>query len=282
MVVKSLINKLRKIVKSFKGPSHLAGVSILVTQHLLTSCTTVRLPILKKQIEISKSKGPGVDNKDYVDHLKSLKETFLNTPNVHFYKNNFVQKYLGSLLDKIILKNEIFFAELKKAEIIIINQSEPIHFSLPGGIIFLSSGLITRYIKNEGMLSGLLSFELVKSEKLLYPKNITVPTGFISVERILSLLRLGIEEKMEVHKWAFYMTRRAGFDGEYYLNWLQTQNRNTADFILQVGDINQLNREEALFKDFLIKNIKDEQGLRVESSSKNFYTFLNLIRNDIK
>jgi len=87
---------------------------------------------------------------------------------------------------------------------------------------------------------------------------------------------------MEVHKWAHHLTIRSGYDGEYYLSWLQTQNRNTADFILQVGDANQINREESLFKAFLIKNTnEDEQVTTKKTSSKNFYTFINSIREVI-
>jgi hypothetical protein len=99
---------------------------------------------------------------------------------------------------------------------------------------------------------------------------------------MLNLNRLSLEEKMEVHKWAHHLTIRSGYDGEYYLSWLQTQNRNTADFILQVGDANQINREESLFKAFLIKNSnEDEQVTTKKNSSKSFYTFINSIREVI-
>ena len=130
------------------------------------------------------------------------------------------------------------------------------------------------------MLVSILSYEMVRSEKLLYPKQLIIPLGFITLERLLSLGRLNIEEKVEVHKWAHYLTIRSGYDGEYYLSWLQTQNRNTADFILQVGDINLINREEFLFKAFLIKNAADgdEIALR-KNSSKSFYAFINSIRD---
>ena len=88
-----------------------------------------------------------------------------------------------------------------------------------------------------------------------------------------------MEEKIEIHKWAYYLTIRSGFDGEYYLSWLQTQNRNTADFLLQVGDINLINQEESLFKSFLIKSSADDETPIKKNSSKNFYSFLNRIRD---
>jgi hypothetical protein len=86
---------------------------------------------------------------------------------------------------------------------------------------------------------------------------------------------------MEVHKWAHHLTVRSGFDGEYYLSWLQVQNRNTADFFLQVGDANQLTREESLFKGFMIKESSEEQVISRKNSTKNFYSFINRIRETI-
>lgn len=122
-------------------------------------------------------------------------------------------------------------------------------------------------------------YELVRSENLLYPKQVIVPVGYMNLERMLALSRLNVDEKMEIHKWAYYLTVRSGFDGEYYLSWLQTQNRNTADFIQQVGDINLINQEESLFKAFLIKNANEDETPKKKNSSKTFYTFLNSIRD---
>jgi hypothetical protein len=97
---------------------------------------------------------------------------------------------------------------------------------------------------------------------------------------MLNLNRLNLDEKMDVHKWAYHLTIRSGFDGEYYLSWLQTQNRNTADFILQAGDANQITREESLFKAFLIKAEIEELIIQRKNSSKSFYTFINRIREN--
>jgi hypothetical protein len=107
-----------------------------------------------------------------------------------------------------------------------------------------------------------------------------VPIGFLPLERMLLLSRLHLDEKVEIHKWAHYLTVRSGYDGEYYLSWLQIQNRNTADFLLEVGDANLINREESLFKAFLIKNTTDDEVPGKKSSSKTFYTFLNSIRDE--
>jgi hypothetical protein len=220
-------------------------------------------------------------SKDYADHLASLKASFLSTPGVKIYPLNAgSKKYLQGIAEEIISKNEIFFKNLKTANVTIIDSDAPLHFSLPKGEIFMSVGLISKYIKHESMLVSILAYELVRSENLLYPKQIVIPIGYVETEKMIALGRLGLEEKMEVHKWAHYLTVRSGFDGEYYLSWLQTQNRNTADFIMQVGDANLINREESLFKAFLIKNSTEDEVPGKQNSSKIFYSFINSIRDN--
>lgn len=190
-------------------------------------------------------------------------------------------EYFNELMTEIIARNEIFFRELKGAHITIIDSESPLHFSLPKGEIFLSRGLLAKYMKHESMLVSILAYELVRSEKLLYPKKTLVPVGYVTLERMIRLSRLSLEEKMEVHKWAHHLTVRSGYDGEYYLSWLQTQNRNTADFIYQVGDPNLITREESLFKSFLIKNQLDDKLAVKKNSSKKFYSLMNRIRDGV-
>lgn len=217
---------------------------------------------------------------DFEDQLASLRFPFLANPEIKSAKEDAdIKKYLENLISDIIANNEIFFKNLKNGHVNIIKTESPLHFSLPKGEIFFSTGLINKYIKNESMLACVLAFELVRSEKILYPRQIMVPTGYLSLERMLSLNRLTLAEKMEVHKWAHHLAVRSGFDGEYYLSWLQVQNRNTADFFLQVGDANQLTREESLFKAFLIKSTSEDQVVSKKNSTKNFYMFINRIRD---
>jgi hypothetical protein len=243
------------------------------------SCSSIQLPIKKKMNTIGS--GPYVDMsvQDFADHQASLKDAFLSTPGIEIIKNPASKKYLESLTAEIVAKNEIYFKHLKQANVTILNISAPLHFSLPKGEIFLSSGLISKYLKHESMLVSILSYELVRSENFLYPKKIIIPLGYLTLERMLNFCRLTLDEKMSIHKWAHSLTVRSGFDGEYYLSWLQTQNRNTADFILQVGDANIINREESLFKAFLIKNTMNEEMPGKKNSSKPFYSFINSIRD---
>ncbi len=219
---------------------------------------------------------------DFADHLSSLRVPFLSTPGVKQAKVDTASaEYFRELLAEIITRNEIFFRELKGAQVTILDTDAPLHFSLPKGEIFISRGLLAKYMKHESMLVSILSYELVRSEKLLYPKQTLVPVGYVPLERMIRLSRLNLDEKMEVHKWAHHLTVRSGYDGEYYLSWLQTQNRNTADFILQVGDPNLITREESLFKSFLIKNQLDDKVSVKKNSSKKFYSLMNKIRDGL-
>jgi hypothetical protein len=245
----------------------------------LSSCSGIRIPSLKKSPRPIEAPVAVYENKDFLEHLSYLGDFFLNSPNTKIVKiKTKDQQYLESLAMDIINNNEIFFSKTKKVNFIILDTDTPIHFSLPPHRIYISKGLITKYIKHESMLAGIVSFELVRLEKSAYTKNIIVPVGYISVQRLLSLLRLNIDEKMEAHKWAFHLTRRSGFDSEYYLSWLQTQNRNTADFVLLVGDITSMTREEAMFKAFLIKEATVDNLVKKKNSSKNFYQLVNDLR----
>lgn len=246
----------------------------------LVSCSTFIIPTPVKNRDLSTNPYSTLDEKDYSDHLASLKISFLATPGVKTLRlSTSSEKYIQDLLNEIISKNEIFFKRLKSAKVNFIELDAPVYFSLPKGELFFSSGLIAKYIKHESMLVSILAYELVRSENLAYPKQTFVPVGYLPLDRILSLGRIGITEKMEVHKWAHYITVRSGYDGEYYLSWLQIQNRNTADFIMQVGDANMINREESLFKSFLIKNTREDELQGKTNSSKLFYSFINSIRD---
>lgn len=249
---------------------------------LASSCSSFILPVKNsKAKKLEDNSYTSMSVKDYSDYLFSLKKSFLNTPGIKAKGVQGPSKiYMQTLLQEILINNEIFFKHLKSAEVTIIESEFPLHFSLSKGEIFLSTGLISKYIKHESMLVSVLAYELVRSEKLVYPKGTFLPTGTLSLEKMLYLGKIDIEEKMEVHKWAHHVTVRSGYDGEYYLSWLQTQNRNTADFFIQVGDVNQINREESMFKAFLIKST-DDSVITKPNSSKNFYTFLNRIRDGV-
>lgn len=246
---------------------------------LFVSCTGIRIPSFKKDPQSIDRPVATYETRDYLDHLAILGDFYLKSPETKILKlGTQDQIYLENLASEIINNNEIFFSHLKKLSFTLLNTDMPLHFSLPPNRIFISKGLVTKYIKHESMLAGILSYELIRLEKRVYSKYIIVPVGYISIERLLAIIRLTVEEKMEIHKWAFHLVRRSGYDSEYYLSWLQIQNRNTADFVLQVGDITSMTKEEAFFKAFLIKENSTENIVIKKNSSKNFYQLVNDLR----
>lgn len=276
-------------------PSLLVRVYYFVFFFLvLGSCSSFKVPWIQKNV------GPlliddfqQMTTKDYVDHLSYLKKFFLENPSVKVLFDKNVQKkkqiesYLQNLSQQLINNNETFFKNLTKVNVTVLDKETPLYFSLPDGEIFMTSGLIRKYIKHESVLMSILAYEMVRSEKYLYPKTTFFPTGYLSYKKMILFSRLELNEKVKIHKWAHYLIQRVGQDGEYYLSWLQTQNRNTADFAMQVGDVNLINREESLFKAFLIK-LSSHQSLtnkgerlvsQKRNSSKRFYHFLGIIRD---
>lgn len=220
------------------------------------------------------------NNKDYIDHLSSLRFDYLDSIKTKEIKlNKQSKRYIDKVVNAIIENNELFFTGTKKANVHIINDETPFHFSLPGKNIFISSGLIKKYVKSENILFCLLTYELIISEKNIYKKRMIIPTGALGTRRILSLLRLSIDEKVEVHKWAFYLLKRIGVDTDNYLSWLQIQNRNSVDFSLQLGDIGSISREESLFKAFIIQNTENKKiSKKYKGSSKEFYSFVKALK----
>ena len=218
------------------------------------------------------------DQKDYVDHLKYLGREYLRSREkgevVKISKDG--QEYLRSIFRRLLNNNEILLAKFrerkKQPEFFIIRSETPFYFSVPDAKFFFSSGLIRKYIKNEEMLVSVMAFETVKSVRHIYEKQILIPIGHMGTDRILATTRIPLQTKMEVHKWAYYIMKRSGYDASAYLNWLQTQNKNTVDFILQVGDTRIMSREEFLFKNFIVSQGGfEDRPQNISNSSKDFY-----------
>ncbi len=219
---------------------------------------------------------------DYIDHLKSFEKIYTQQ-----YRKKIVKlgprhkRYLNQAINKISNNNELFFRNDEKAVFYFINSKVPFHFSLPGKKFFFSTALIEKYIKNEAMLYCLLAYEYIRSEKNIYKKTIIIPTGTLESKKILSLLRLDTADKVEIHKWAYYLLKRVGVDSDMYLTWLQVKNRNSLDFSAQLGDIQSISREESLYKAFVIEYEKSDERKNINrhrGSSKRFYAFLSELK----
>ncbi len=249
---------------------------------LMTSCTLIRVPFSKAKNVHYAPEFRTYEINDYTNHWAAFRDVLTKGEESKLIKlNREAETYLSKLTQEILEKNETFFLDSKKSQVYVMSSPMPFHFSLPGHVIFMSSGLINKYIKHEGILASILSYELIRSQKGLYTKTVIIPTGYLSIERMLSLNRLTPDFKLEIHKWAYHFTKRTGFDGEYYLSWLQIQNRNSSDFNLMLGDNTSISMEEAYFKNFLVKKAKTTTGIDInkKNSSKEFYKFLFYIKD---
>ncbi len=256
---------------------------ILISIFFLASCAQVKIPYLGKSDDNNLMRGWNANEaSDYTHHLASFEQMYLASDSTTELKLiGKAKEYLENLALVVLENNELFFSEGVRPKLHIVKHAVPFHFSLPGRVIFLSTALLNKYVKHEAVLASILSYELVRSEKQIYNRFLIVPVGYLPIERILGLNRIDLEEKVEIHKWAYHSVRRAGFDGEYYLSWLQTINRNTADFIPLIGDASSISREEAMFKAFMIRRSKteDERALSRRESSKEFYQFLFFVKD---
>tara|TARA_Y100000782_G_C10189690_1_gene270108 strand:- start:5957 stop:6685 length:729 start_codon:yes stop_codon:yes gene_type:complete len=234
----------------------------------------------KKSKAIGLSSYRPLNSEDFVDHLQAFEEFYLNSKNAQVYNlYRKEEKFLEGIARDITKNNELFFTSTNRPTFKIIKHPAPFHFSLPGLKIFISSGLISKYIKSEKLLYSVIAYELIRSEKRIYRKSLIVPTGYLTTSRMLGLMRLKTTDKVEIHKWAFYTLKRVGVDPDIYLSWLQIQNRNSLDFAVQLGDTSSISREESMFKAFLIEQANAKSGqAKYERSSREFYSFVNRLK----
>lgn len=218
--------------------------------------------------------------KDYLDHLSRLGESFLDSNTRAVVKvSSKSYGYINDILENIVRNNEVILSKDINAEIFIVKDNRPFHFSFPGGKIIISSSLIKNYIKSEGVLTAVITLELIKLYNGIYKRNLIVPLGFLSYEDVLPYLKITLEDKEEVNKWAFYSLKRSGYDPLSLLKLIQIKNKNFLDFLSVNETSDSLSREETLLKSFLIRNklIDSYKGIE-KNSSQEFYVFLNEVK----
>lgn len=269
-------------MEQVEKPAFLFFMKFLLLLFTFTGCSSFNFPEwgTQKDKEIELKSYQEYSSSDYVDHLASFDKFYRDeqTRNIMKMDRSSI-KYLNSIISKITSSNELFFEKGNESSFVIVKNKIPFHFSLPNRKFYFSTGLLRKYIKNEEMLYCIVAYELIRSEKNIYPRTIIIPTGNLNTNRVLSLLRLNTQDKVEIHKWAYYLLKRSGVNTDSYLSWLQIKNRNSLDFSLQLGDIRAISREEALYKAFLIDIEKDTKRMTGhQGSSKLFYQFLRDIK----
>lgn len=219
-----------------------------------------------------------IEDKDYRDHLESLGRAFENNAEIKSIKlSKRSQKYLQGIQTRIIKNNELLILEKQPLRLTVIKNKAPIIFSLPGQQIYISSGLISKYFNNESLFVAALAFEMVKSGRNVYKKGLVIPTGLISIYKILSLVNIPLAYKRELNKLTYFSLKRAGFEYSALLNWIQLQNKNAIDFSMMNRNRRVIVEEELYFKRFLSTQELEEQQNQVVST-KDFYYLVNEIK----
>lgn len=234
----------------------------------------------KRVIILNNDKIPHMLKKDYRDQIASLDDALISNPRVKTIKiNKKINQYLIEIFNRVISNNELLLRRDEEYEpkFFIINHSMPFIFSLPKNKFFLSRGLVKKYFKNESLLIGALVFEIIKSRREIYYKFQLIPTGEMNIQRLISLVRIGLEDKMKIYKWAFFALRRAEYDASALLNWIQIQNKNTLDFSWMIGDVRVVTREEYEFKSFLASRGDKNNDIPRINSTREFYYFKDRI-----
>ncbi|MBT3584972.1 MAG: hypothetical protein HN509_08700 [Halobacteriovoraceae bacterium] len=275
------MKKVRKSFSNILRPS-CWRVFFIFSALLFTSCTSIRnflwpenqFNSIQKQISVE-------NNADYLDHLEAVAIDYLASKRVSEVKiSPRSVRFLESAYKKIVMNNELIFKKKLKLNFHFIKSKTPFYFSLPGGHVFFSVGLVKKYFKNEEILISALTFELVKLHKNLFIKTQVVPTGYLRVEKMLSLTRLPLQVKIEINKWVYFAMKRSGYDSSALLNWIQIQNKNTLDFTVQWGRVGNISREEFSLKNFMIgQGIENGNTTTAGyNSSKEFYHLLKDIK----
>lgn len=212
---------------------------------------------------------------DFIDHFEHLAKDYLSSPGVRtkaLSKSN--KLYLEGLYKRIVLNNELVLTKKIQPKFHIIKSDLPFYFSLPSGRFFMSDNLLKRYLKSENLFASMLSIEIYRVHNNLYEKNVLIPVGYVSTKKMLSLYRIPLPVRIETLKWSYFMLKRSGFDPYSVLAWIQTQNKNSLEFSVQLGTSHSQTREEFLFKNFLVQQIGKvqlESENQEANSSKGFY-----------
>lgn len=217
---------------------------------------------------------------DYSDHLVEMGKFYLESETVQSISlTNAQLDFLTRIYTTLITNNELLLSKAASPKFHIIVDPAPFHFSLPKAHFFLSTGLLVKYVKSEEILISILAYDTVKSIRGVYEKKTVVPTGSVTAERLLSMLRVDFETRNELNKWAFYMMKRSGYDAFVYLSWLQIQNKNSLDFGHLNFDVAEMSREESSFKSFIVSEGKTWRDgfISENNSSADFYNFIKYI-----
>ena len=223
----------------------------------------------------------GAKEDDYVDHLGSLLTDYIRSPYVSIVVlDRKSRSYLEDLYWKVVANKSLALDKTIQPRFYIVKDKRVFFFSLPGGGFFFSTGTFDRYFKNEDVLVSALLHEIIKSNRKIYRKRTVVPVGHIETEKMLELTRVSVDIKSKINEWSYFIMQEIQYDPAGILHWIQIQNRNYADFLLQNGKNQKVSEEEARFKQFVVK-----RGINLgkidrknRKSLQGFYHLVNYVK----
>lgn len=230
--------------------------------------------------QFNSSMGPYHTRTDFSDHWELLGEDFREGQRESIVSlSGPSKKYLRDLIKKIKLGGGPLLEDFKERDVVVVSDYRPFHFSVPNGRIFLSLGLLKKYVEYEGLLASILAIEMIRGHKKIFVKNIMVPTGVVSFDKLRPLLRINPELQSEVNKWAVYTLKRSGFDPLSLLRLLQIKNKNFLDFFVTQNESKNISVERVHLKNFLVnRRLFDDINKVLKNSSRGFYHFINEVK----
>ena len=251
---------------------------------LLLGCTSIQNLFWEKDPAKNIPKYEYMDEKDYADYYRHLGKLFFEThKNKQFKLSSQSKSYIEALFEKLMASNELLFGSVRKFQLIIIKSSIPYHFSFPDKKIFISTKLINKYMRNEGDLISVIAYELMRSANKIYLKKVRTPIRFMDIHRLMPLMQLSYDTKLNIDKWVVYALTRAGHDPYFYLSWIQQKNKHSLDFSVYGENTTNYTRREYELKNFYISQGHARRDHELEkNSSKEYYGFIKeFLRGDL-
>ncbi|AYF45974.1 hypothetical protein BALOs_2992 [Halobacteriovorax sp. BALOs_7] len=212
-------------------------------------------------------------SKDYLVHLEGVAELFI--------KNNKVKRpsrrsnrYLQKIARELYLNNQsLFVKDDFGINFYIVEDNRNFYFSLPRNNVFMSRGVLRRFMNSESIFVSVLIGELLRSKIGIYEKNKIIPLNSYTVKDMIRLNRLDLNAKRDLNNLVYDVLKKSGYDPEARLLWLQTLNRQSLSFSTQEVYSRDLSKEEFLLKNYMVQSTKDENLIFEKNSSKQFYKF---------
>ena len=106
----------------------------------------------------------------------------------------------------------------------------------------------------------------------------------MNTEKMIYLSKIPLLTKEKIHKWSISIMKRAQFNPNFYLRWIQYQNKYLLNFYLNYNDERDILNEVKFVKNYLLLKEGKELYNKVRSvqSSKSYNLFLERVKSYFK